>query len=119
MGFGAAIAAQSGKTTHGSLAATAGALNAAHASQTALSHAAPNSRVGQIATYDAAMKAAVAMPASTPAQITARNAAIAAARRDDLAVAANKGLTPGVVARVDQQLGLPATDPSLGVTPSY
>jgi hypothetical protein len=47
----------------------------------------------------------------------ARNAAIAAARSDLLAQAANKSLTPSVVSAVDQQLGLLATDPALGVSP--
>jgi hypothetical protein len=89
-------------------------LNAAHASPTALSHAAPGSRVGQIAAYDNAMLTALAMPAATPAQIAARNAAIAAARTQ-LASASNKILTPVVVARVDNMLGLAATDPTLGV----
>lgn len=71
--------------------------------------------VGQIAAYQAAMKSAVAMPSATPAQIAARNAAIAAARTDLLAPAANKSLTPDVVSAVDRQIGLPETDPSLGV----
>jgi hypothetical protein len=60
------------------------------------------------------MVAALAMPAATPAQIAARNAAIAAARTQ-LATASNKTLTPAVVARVDHMLDLPATDPTLGV----
>jgi hypothetical protein len=62
------------------------------------------------------MVAALAMPAATPAQTAARNAAIAAARADLLAAAANKGLTPATVGTVDSKLGLPATDPSLGVS---
>jgi len=89
-------------------------LNAAHASPTALSHAAPGSRVGQIAAYDKAMVAALAMPAATSVQTAARNAAIAAARTQ-LASASNKTLTPAVVARIDHMLDLPATDPTLGV----
>ena len=71
--------------------------------------------VGQIAAYQSAMVAALAMPATTPAQVAARNAAIAAARADILAPAANKGLTPGVVSAVDKQIGLPPSDPTLGV----
>ena len=41
----------------GKSGALQGSLNAAHASPTALSHAAPNSRVGQLAAYAAAVKA--------------------------------------------------------------
>jgi hypothetical protein len=61
------------------------------------------------------MRSALAMPATTPAQIQARNAAIAHARETQLAPAANKDLTPTAVAQVDHLLGLPASDPSLGV----
>jgi hypothetical protein len=68
-----------------------------------------------IAAYDKAMIAALAMPATTPAQIQARNAAITQARETQLAPAANKGLTPAVVSQVDKTLGLPQSDPSLGV----
>jgi hypothetical protein len=41
----------SASSSHGALASSLGALNAAHASTTALDSAAPNSRVGRIATY--------------------------------------------------------------------
>jgi hypothetical protein len=61
------------------------------------------------------MVAALSMPATTPAQIQARNAAIAQARATELAPAANKELTPAAVAQVDRLLGLSASDPSLGV----
>jgi hypothetical protein len=61
------------------------------------------------------MAIALAMPANTPAEIEARNAAIAQARETQLATAANKGLTPAVVARTDQLLGLPPSNPNLGV----
>jgi hypothetical protein len=81
-----------------------------------MAHAAPTSTVGMIGAYHNAMMTALAMPTSTPAQTAARNAAIAAARTDVLAQAANKGLTPSVVSTVDRQLGLPATDPTLGVS---
>jgi hypothetical protein len=90
-------------------------LNAAHASPTALAHASSTSTVGLIGAYHSAMVAALAMPATTPAQVTARNAVIASARADLLTQAANKSLTPAVVSAVDRQIGLPATDPSLGV----
>lgn len=82
-----------------------------------MAHAAPNSQVGQIAAYHGAMVSALAMPATTPDQVAARNAAIAAARADLLAPAANKGLTPATVSAVDKMIGLPDSDPSLGVTP--
>jgi hypothetical protein len=98
-----------------SIASALGALNASHASPTALSHAAPNSQVGKIAAYDKAMVAAINMPSATPAQIAARQAAIADARSTQLAAASNKSLTPAVVAQVDKNLGLPAVDPTLGV----
>lgn len=101
----------------GDIAAATGALNAAHANPSALAHAAPGSRPGQLATYDHAMLSALSMPAATPSQIFARNAAIAAARMQ-LAATANKALTAPVVAHVDELLGLPATNPYLGATPS-
>jgi hypothetical protein len=103
-----------GLASSGQVASAAGALNAAHASPAALANAAPGSRVGQIAVYDRAMVAALAMPAETPAQIAARNAAIASARTQ-LSTVTNKELTPAVIAKVDATLGLPATNPSLGV----
>lgn len=84
-------------------AAALGALNAAHASPTARAHAAPNSRVGQIAVYEMAMQDALAM--KDPA---AQAAAIVEAR-SLLADAANKPVTDAVVARVDSLLGLDTT----------
>jgi hypothetical protein len=71
-----------------------------------------------IAAYKGVMLTALAMPATTLAQIASRNAAIASARADLLAPAADKGLTPSVVAAVDRQLSLPASDPTLRVTSS-
>jgi hypothetical protein len=103
-----------GKASQGAIASAAAALNAAHASPQALANAAPGSRVGQISAYDRAMIAALAMPGTSPAQIAARTASIAAARAQ-LATASTKSLTPAVVARVDSLLGLPSTDPSLGI----
>ncbi len=112
-GRGAAPASGAGRSaapaSNGRLASALGALNAAHASAQARSVAAPNSRVGMIAAYDKAMVQALAMPLST------RDAAIVSARRQ-LAAASNKVLTAPVVARVDSLLGLPPTDPNLGVT---
>ena len=119
MGIGAvlgAMAHEKATGTHGSLASSLGSLNAVHASTTAMVHAAPNSQVGQIASYHSAMVTAVSMPTNTPAAVAARNAAIAAARADILGPATNKELTPAVVSAVDSKLGLPETDPSLGVT---
>jgi EF hand len=46
------------KTNHGAEASSLGALNAAHASETALAHASPTSRVGKIAAYKEAELAA-------------------------------------------------------------
>jgi len=81
-----------------------------------MAHAAPNSQVGMIGAYHTAMVAALPMPTATPAHVAARNSAISAARADLLAPAANKGLTATSVTAVDKQIGLPATDPTLGVT---
>jgi hypothetical protein len=100
---------------YGALASALGALNAAHASPTARANAAPESQVGLIAAYEQAMLAALALPAETPEQVAARDAAIAAARAGQLDAAANKPLSPEVVARVDSLLGLPPSDPALGV----
>ena len=117
LGIGAVLAGGRGSTvSHGSLASALGALNAVHASPTAMAHAAPTSTVGMIGAYHSAMVTALAMPSTTPTQIAARNAAIAAARSSLLAQAANKSLTPSVVTAVDQRLGLPASDPTLGVS---
>lgn len=62
------------------------------------------------------MRTALAMPAVTMEEISARNRAIAAARQTQLAPAANRPLSGPVVARVDSLLGLPANDPAVGVT---
>jgi hypothetical protein len=99
----------------GQLSAALGALNAAHASPAALAHASPHSQVGRIAAYRSNMLAALAMPANTPQEVMARDTAIAQARASMLAPAANKSLTPAVVAQVDHLLGLPPSDPTLGV----
>jgi hypothetical protein len=58
---------------------------------------------------------ALAMPAETPAQATARARAIAAARAQELAAAGNRPVSETVVSRVDRILGLPAADPTLGL----
>ncbi len=93
------------------------ALNAAHASHTALAHASPVSEVGRIAEYYRGMQLALAMPANTPAEVAERDQTIANLRSSQLALAANKSLSPPVVAQVDHLLGLPPSNPALGVTP--
>jgi hypothetical protein len=62
------------KENHGSTASKLGALNAAHASDTALANASPNSRVGKIAAYKEAELAAKAA-AEAAADAEAVNAA--------------------------------------------
>jgi hypothetical protein len=103
---------------HDHLHAVLGALDAAHASPAAQAHAAPHSRVARITAYYHSMLVALAMPAITPQQVVARDEAIATARSTELAPAANKSLSPAVVAKVDSLLGLPPSNPSLGVTTS-
>jgi hypothetical protein len=71
---------------HGSTASKLGALNAAHASDTALANASPNSRVGKIAAYkeaELAAKAAAADAAAADQAIADAQAAL------DAALAAN------------------------------
>ncbi|MBM3548838.1 MAG: hypothetical protein FJX54_17995 [Alphaproteobacteria bacterium] len=102
--------ATSGTTAQAKAAASLGNLNAAHASANARANASPNSMVGQIAAYEAAMKSALAI--QDPAQ---RATAITAARQD-LALLANKTLTPAAIARVDSLLGLPASPSNLGTS---
>lgn len=101
---------------HDHLHAILGALDAAHASPAAQAHAAPHSRVARITAYYHSMLMALAMPALTPQQVVARDEAIATARSTELAPAANKSLSPVVVAKVDSLLGLPPSNPNLGVT---
>jgi len=96
--------------SHGKAAAALGNLNAAHASAVARGRASPGSMVGQIATYETQMKAALAI------EDPSRRAAAVAAARQDLALSANRQLTPAAVTRVDGLLGLPATDGRLGTT---
>jgi hypothetical protein len=71
---------------HGSTASKLGALNAAHASDTALANASPNSRVGKIAAYKEAELAAKAAEADAAAADQAVADAQAAL---DAAIAAN------------------------------
>ncbi len=70
--------------------------------------------VQAIAAYDDTMRAALMMPDFTGTQDSARRAAIANARAR-LAAASRRRLTPAAVERIDVLLGLPKTDPALGV----
>ena len=78
-----------GPSNHGVVNSSLGALNAAHASKTALSHANPRSRVGKIAAYDRA----VDTHKSTAAQLAAAQAA------------ANKTVTKAVISALNGLLG--------------
>ena len=74
----------------------------------------PDDRIQQMAVYDRAMLRALAMPDRTPTQRGARNSAIAGARIR-LAASTNRHLNPVAVSRIDSLLGLPTSDPTLGV----
>lgn len=83
-----------------------GALNAAHASTTALDNAAPNSQVGKIASYKANVQSyQSALAANDP---VAAQAALDAAGTS-LADAANKSVTTSTVSSLNSQLGLSTT----------
>jgi hypothetical protein len=71
---------------HGSSASKLGALNAAHASDTALAHANPNSRVGKIAAYK-------------EAELAAKTAAADAAAADQAVADAQTGLADAETTR--------------------
>jgi hypothetical protein len=90
------------------------ALNATMAVPRPPAHPGLDARMQQMAAYDRAMLHALAMPDRTRAQRTARNVAIAWARIQ-LAAATNRRLNPAAVSRIDALLGLPASDPTLGV----
>jgi hypothetical protein len=60
------------------------------------------------------MLRALAIPDLTPAQRAAGNCAIASAPIQ-LAAATSRRLNPAAVTRIDALLGLPASDPRLGV----
>ena len=87
-----------------------GKLNAVHASSVALGHAAPNSTVGAVATYQDEMAAALALtdPAAQASAITAA--------REDLATATGRQLTASSVTHIDVQLGITGASPTLGTT---
>src|SRR5262249_46283479 len=82
-----------------------GSLNASHASTTGLAHAAPNSAVGQLAGYAAAINA---LNAAAPNSLAAKQATTQAAQA--LARASNKTVTPATVQAVNQNLGLTVTN---------
>jgi hypothetical protein len=79
-----------------------GALNAAHASQTALAHAAPNSEIGHIAAFNSAINAvnSATTPAAHAQAITAAATALAQAANHSHSV------TAATVNAVDAQLGV-------------
>ena len=91
-------------------ASAMGGLNADHASANARANASSNSRVGEIATYQSQMKAALAI--QNPAQ---RNAAITSARQQ-LAQTTNKPLTSSAITNLDQQLNIQGASPTLGAS---
>jgi hypothetical protein len=136
-GVGGNVGAVSGSTasptSEGSIASMLGALNAAHASKTALSHAHPTSRVGRIAAYSravsaaersvnvavanlAAAKAALAKDPTNPSlqmAVTQDQANLAAARRtlsrtefSFARAASNKSVTPTVISALNGLLGI-------------
>lgn len=114
----AGVPADSDPFIEGSSASSLGALNAAHASPTALGHAAANSRVGRIATYDKVVRAENTLenPNATLAQKQAAQAYLNSqgldqmsaqqAERTALARAANKPVTQQVMDAVNDLLGL-------------
>ena len=74
---GAVGASMGSPSNQGSIASMLGALNAAHASKTALSHAHPTSRVGRIAAYSRAVSAAEHSVDVAAANLAAAKAALA------------------------------------------
>ncbi len=87
-----------------------GSLNADHSSERARAKASSNSRVGEIATYQSDMKAALSI--QNPTQ---RDAAITSARQQ-LAQATNKPLTARAITDLDQQLNIKGASPTLGAS---
>jgi hypothetical protein len=79
---------KAGKSNHGAEASSLGALNAAHASETALANASPNSRVGKIAAYK-------------EAELAAKTAAADAATADQAVADAQEALDGALAANAD------------------
>ena len=129
----ASVTASAPPGTQGSIASMLGALNAAHASKTALAHANRSSRVGRIAAYNAAVskaeqsvdvaqanlaaaRQALAMNPTNPAlqaAVTQDQATLAAARKTFTRTeftfarrAANKSVTPTVISALNGLLGI-------------
>jgi hypothetical protein len=89
-------------------------LNAPYAVPRPLARPVPDDRIQQMATYDLMMLNALQLPTDTLEQRGARDRAIADARIE-LAAATRRRLNPTAVSRIDSLLGLPASDPALGV----
>ena len=129
----ASVTASAQSGTQGSIASMLGALNAAHASKTALAHANRGSRVGRIAAYNAAIskaeqsvdvaqanlaaarQALTMNPTNTALQaaVTQDQATLAAARKTLTRTeftfakrAANKSVTPSVISALNGLLGI-------------
>jgi hypothetical protein len=90
------------------------ALNATYAVPRPPARLTLNERTQQMAAYDHMMLDALRMPITTPAQRVARDRAISTARIH-LAAVTNRRLNTTAISRIDALLGLPATDPRLGV----
>jgi len=116
-GVGSGSDAGSAQSSHGALASSLGALNAAHASLTGLENAAPNSRVGRIATYKEIVAAedTLADPNATAEDLAAAQSLIDGlsltgmtpeeAAQSSLDEAANKTVTDQVMDAVNSMLG--------------
>jgi len=107
----AALNGGAAESVEANAASELGKLNATHASPTAFDHANPNSAVGEIATYEDQMNAAMGL--DDPA---AKSAAITAARQQ-LALSSNKQLTSSAISKIDGMLGITGADPTLGTAP--
>ena len=113
-GGGPQAGGQEGPASNRMLDRAVVALNAAYAVPRPPARLTRDENIRQMATYDRMMLSALQMPADTPEQQDARDRAIADARIQ-LAAATHRRLNPAAVSRIDALLGLPATDPHLGV----
>src|SRR5262249_51681361 len=68
-----------------------------------------DNHVEAMALYDDRMRAALLMPDYTPAQLSARTSALVEARHALVGAFPQQSLTPDTVARIDGELGLPAS----------
>ena len=87
-----------------------GALSPARASSSARQNVSLKEMVGYIETYETEMKAALAL------QDPGRRSTAITVARGNLALVANKQLTPPAITRIDGLLGLPASPATLGTT---